>query len=86
MAYGEFIGIARFSKGFNQFFFPNIDKIVEEGRTNEFFEVALNQTLEKCVYGVDVSDLPCIEIDTLDDLDKARGIFYKIADTDNKYK
>jgi choline kinase len=72
-ASGEFIGIAKFSKKFNHLFIDKLNEIVKEKRVNEFFEVALDRTLKSySVYAVDVSDLPCIEVDTPEDYTNAK--------------
>jgi choline kinase len=74
-ANGEFIGIAKFSRKFNQLFIDKLNEVVEEDRVNEFFEVALNRTLKSYnVYAVDVSDLPCIEVDTPEDYNTAKKL------------
>jgi len=78
-SYGEFIGIAKFSEVFNKMFIKKLDEVVNEGKISEFFEEALNRTLENCkLYAIDVSDLPCIEIDTHEDLSKAKEIYLKL--------
>jgi len=72
---GQFIGLAKFSRKFNQLFIDKLNEVVEEGRVNEFFEVALNRALKSYnVYAVDVSDLPCIEVDTPEDYNKAKKL------------
>jgi choline kinase len=74
-ANGEFIGIAKFSRKFNQLFIDKLNEIVEENRVNEFFEVALDRALKSYnVYAVDVSDLPCIEVDTPEDYNTAKKL------------
>jgi len=78
-ASGEFIGIARFSKSFNSLFIDKLKEVVNQGMINEFFEVALNRTLKSYnVYAVDVSDLPCIEVDTYEDFNVAKRIYSEI--------
>jgi len=74
-AHGEFIGIAKFSKKFNQLFIDKLNEVVEEGKVNEFFETALDRTLKSYdVYAVDISDLPCIEVDTYEDYNNAKKL------------
>jgi choline kinase len=74
-AHGEFIGIAKFSKKFNRLFVDKLNEVVEEGKINEFFEVALDRALRSYdVYAVDVSDLPCIEVDTSEDYNNAKKL------------
>jgi len=74
-ALGEFIGIAKFSRKFNRLFVDKLNEVVEEGKINEFFEVVLDRILKSYnVYAVDVSDLPCIEVDTLEDYNTAKKL------------
>ena len=78
-AHGEFIGIAKFSKRFNQLFINKLNDVVKEGKVNEFFEVALDRALKTYdVYAVDVSDLPCIEVDTYEDFNIAKKIAHAL--------
>jgi choline kinase len=74
-AHGEFIGIAKFSRKFNRLFVDKLNEVVEESKINEFFEVALDRILKSYnVYAVDVSDLPCIEVDTIEDYNTAKKL------------
>lgn len=78
---GEFIGIAKFSKKFNNSFIAKLNEVVEEGKADHFFEVALDRALGSFdVYAVDVSDLPCIEVDTYEDFNLARKFYFEIAE------
>ena len=80
-AHGEFIGIAKFSKRFNQLFINKLNEVVKEGKVNEFFEVALDRTLKSYdVYAIDVSDLPCIEVDTYEDFNTAKETYSEITE------
>jgi choline kinase len=79
-AHGEFIGIARFSKRFNHLLIENLNKVVKEGGIDEFFEVALDRALKHYrVYAVDISDLLCVEVDNLEDFNKAKRIYLEIT-------
>lgn len=79
MADGEFVGVAKFSNEINVAFKKRLDEVVKEGKVNAFFELAVQRMLnDGNLYAVDVSDLPCIEIDTYNDLEEARNIFLKI--------
>lgn len=72
---GEFIGVARFSKEFNRRFSDSLKRLVEAGGKADYFEAAIHPLLAKNhVYYEDVSDLPCIEIDFIEDLDRARQL------------
>lgn len=80
-AHGEFVGIAKFSKRFNQLFINKLSEVVKEGKVNEFFEVALDRTLKSYdVYAVDVSDLPCVEVDTYEDFNTAKQFYSEITE------
>jgi len=80
-AHGEFVGIAKFSNRFNQLFINKLNEVVKEGKVNEFFEVALDRTLKSYdVHAVDVSDLPCIEVDTYEDLSIAKKFYSEITE------
>lgn len=76
---GEFIGIAKFSKEINVSFKKKLDEVVKEGKTNAFFELAVQRMLQgHNVYAIDISDLPCIEIDTHQDYNEAKRIYLKM--------
>jgi choline kinase len=80
VADGEFVGIAKFSKETNIMFRRRLDEVVREGKLNAFFELAVHRMLDECsVYAIDVSDLPCIEIDTHIDLEEARSVFLEMG-------
>lgn len=79
-AHGEFIGIAKFSKRFNKLFISKLNEVVEEGKADQFFEVALDRTLKNYdVYAVDVSNLPCIEVDTYEDFNIAKKLCARLG-------
>lgn len=72
---GESIGIEKFSSSGSLKLFDVLQQRVhnEEGE-REFYEALFQQLIDSSVsiYAVDVQNLPCIEIDTFDDLRKAR--------------
>lgn len=79
-AHGEFVGIAKFSQEFNKLFIDKLNEVVGERKVNAFFEVALNRALKHYdVYAIDVSDLPCIEIDSYEDFSVARNIYSRLG-------
>lgn len=81
LAHGEFVGIAKFANEINNSFTRRLEEVVKEGKTNAFFEEALQRLLiDNKFYPVDISDLPCIEIDTHADLREARNLFLKIRE------
>ena len=70
---GEFIGVAKFSSEFSTAFQNSLDHLITAGGTADYFEAAIHPLMsEHPVYYEDVSDLPCIEIDFIEDLEKAR--------------
>lgn len=73
--YGEFIGIAMFSKYDNNLFFQILDECVRDKSTwRYYFEYAANLLCKEHVLtAVDISDLPATEIDFLEDLEFARN-------------
>lgn len=69
---GEFIGVAKFSEKFNGQFAASLSQLIEAGGKADYFEAAIHPLLsETTVHYTDVSDLPCIEIDFVEDLEKA---------------
>jgi len=78
--YGEFIGIAKFSKRIIPMFKERLDEVVHNDRLeNEYFEAAVDRMLiagDATIKAVDVGDLPCIEIDFIEDLERARREIY----------
>ena len=73
---GEFLGVAKFSKEFNHLFSESLIKLIEAGGKSDYFEAGIHPLLNKTeVYYCDVSDLPCLEIDFLEDLNEARSLF-----------
>ena len=73
---GEFLGVAKLSKEFNQEFADSLTRLINAGGKSDYFEAGMHPLLEKTdVYYCDVSDLPCIEIDFIEDLNEARSLF-----------
>lgn len=73
-AYGEFIGVAKFSGAIAPLFIEALRQTIEEpGGEMCYFEAALDRIAATCeLTAVDITDLPCIEIDFPDDLARAR--------------
>jgi len=75
-AHGEFVGIAKFSQKITKPFKKSLDEVVREGKVEAFFELAVDHLLgDYNIYAVDVSDFPCVEIDTYEDYKQARQIY-----------
>lgn len=74
---GEFIGVAKFSSAFAKAFMDSLDRLIEAGGNADYFEAAIHPLMaDHPVYYEDVSDLPCIEIDFIEDLEKARELVH----------
>ncbi len=81
---GEFIGVAKFSKEFNQVFSNSLEQLIQAGGKEDYFEAAIELILNKNhVYLTDVSKYPCLEIDFAEDLKSARAIAER--DKDNLF-
>ena len=66
---GEFLGVAKFSKDFNVLFSNSLTKLIDAGGKSDYFEAGIEPLLKEVdVYYSDVSDLPCLEIDFIEDL------------------
>ena len=73
---GEFLGVAKLSKDFNVLFSNSLTKLIDAGGKSDYFEAGIEPLLEEVdVYYSDVSDLPCLEIDFIEDLNEARSLF-----------
>ena len=73
---GEFIGVAKLSKDFCNLFSNSLKDLIDSGGVNDYFESAIQPILKKIdIYYVDVSEFPCMEIDFIEDLEKARSLF-----------
>jgi choline kinase len=83
-AVGESIGIEKFSKSFGKEIFEILDrKILKENNVNEFYEKTFEEIIARndernSIYSVDVSDYECMEIDTVEDYNKAQNEFKNI--------
>lgn len=77
-ASGESIGIERFSADTAQILFEILDR---RKHRNEFYEASFQEMIDggTGVYAVDSSGLPCMEIDTYEDLTAANELAQKIA-------
>ena len=74
-ALGEFIGVAKFSSEFSHVFSDSLDKLIIAGGKSDYFEAAIQPLLSNYkIYYTDVSDLPCIEIDFIEDLEEAQEL------------
>ena len=73
---GEFIGVAKLSKEFNLRFSGSLENLIDAGGRSDYFEAGMHPLLSEInVYYTDVSDLPCLEIDFIEDLEEARKLY-----------
>ena len=76
-ALGESIGIELFSRDFVRELFVELERMVEQERqVGVFYEAAFQRLIDggRKLFAVDVAELPCMEIDTPEDLETARRI------------
>lgn len=72
---GEFIGVARFSPEFGERLASSLEHLIDSGGKADYFEAAIHPLLtEMEVHYIDISDLPCIEIDFVEDLEEAQKL------------
>ncbi|MGY8751248.1 MAG: phosphocholine cytidylyltransferase family protein [Fidelibacterota bacterium] len=72
---GEFIGVAKFSKEISSKFMNSLERLIASGGNSDYFEAAIHPLMSKHkIYYEDISDLPCIEIDFVEDLEKAHEL------------
>lgn len=77
-AAGESVGIAAFSASFARRLFEVLERRVShEGGRDEWYESAFVELIEagELVYPVDLGKLQAIEVDTAEDLERARNLF-----------
>lgn len=79
---GESIGIEKFSSYFMKELFIILErKITKENNINEFYEASFQEVINQneprnSIYAVDVSQFKCMEIDTIQDYEKAQRIYH----------
>ncbi|MFQ6673631.1 MAG: sugar phosphate nucleotidyltransferase [Fidelibacterota bacterium] len=72
---GEFIGVAKFSQAFGRDLSESLGHLIDAGGKADYFEAAVHPLLaRRDVFHVDVTDLPCIEIDFEEDLVRANEL------------
>lgn len=78
-ASGEYIGVSKFSFKDSKIVFDKMGELIKNGKSNIWYEDAINFVLEKIVAKPIFTDgLPWIEVDTPEDYKKAKKLFYKI--------
>jgi len=79
---GEFIGVARFDSTITDPFIEALEHYDAEGFEMAYFEDALNRITDTSVLSaVDVTDMPCIEVDFPEDIEQAKLKIIKMGDT-----
>ncbi|MCF8566141.1 phosphocholine cytidylyltransferase family protein [Alicyclobacillus tolerans] len=72
ICYGEFIGVAKFAGEFAQAFRQTVFDEAKPGNEMKFFEYALDAMADKSrMFAVDITGLPCVEVDFPEDYDYA---------------
>ena len=72
---GEFIGVAQFNVPFGEKLAASLKHLIDSGGKADYFEAAIHPLLtEMEVHYIDISDLPCIEIDFVEDLEEAQKL------------
>jgi choline kinase len=77
-AVGESVGLEVFSADFAAKLFDTLDRrMLKENRTGEWYEATFVELIERgeSIHPVDLGDLRCMEVDTLEDLSRARDLF-----------
>jgi choline kinase len=77
-AIGESVGLEVFSADFAAKLFDTLDRrMLKEQRTGEWYEATFVELIERgeSVHPVDLGDLRCMEVDTIEDLARARDLF-----------
>jgi choline kinase len=77
-AVGESVGLEVFSADFAAKLFDALDRrMLKEQRTGEWYEATFVELIERgeSVHPVDLGELRCMEVDTLEDLARARDLF-----------
>jgi choline kinase len=77
-AVGESVGLEVFSADFAKKLFDTLDRrMLKEERVGEWYETTFVELAERgeSIHPVDLGELACMEVDTLEDLARAREIF-----------
>lgn len=72
---GEFVGIGKFGASLTEDFITSLKSVIDDGNQMSFFEKAVDLILDKHkIYYEDITEIPVIEIDFPEDLEKAKNI------------
>lgn len=79
-AVGESVGLEVFSPSFAERLFATLERrMLAEGRTGEWYEASFVELVKhgEPLTTVDLGSLDCMEVDTIDDLERARHTFVR---------
>ncbi len=82
VALGESIGIEKFGQKSTEELFAELDRMIQvEGKVKIFYEAAFQRIIDNGhrPFAVDTGTLACIEIDTIEDLESARGMLNRLS-------
>lgn len=73
---GEFIGVTKLGAAFNRKLLASLDEFTKTGETKKFAADGLNRAIQHGgkLFSLDVTGLPAIEIDTLEDYTRAKRL------------
>jgi choline kinase len=77
-AVGESVGLEVFSADFARKLFDTLERrMLIEGRIGEWYEATFVELIERgeSIHPVQLGDFRCMEVDTLEDLSRARELF-----------
>jgi choline kinase len=77
-AAGESVGLEVFSAPFAAKLFATLERrVIDQGQVNEWYESSFVELLEagEAIHAVDLGPLRSLEVDTLEDLERARELF-----------
>jgi choline kinase len=73
---GEYVGIAKIDEKLSSRFRSALDRVIKEGKVNLYYDDVIQELLaDSYIEGVDITDLPVMEIDTIDELEVAIKIY-----------
>ncbi len=87
-SFGEFIGVAKFSKDIYSIFKNSLERTIENEKLyKEYFEYALEKIVKQITLtAINISDIKTIEIDFPEDLERARKLFEEPQNCSEKKK
>jgi len=73
---GEYVGLAMFDRKTGKYFRHALDEAVKNGKINLYYDDIIQKLTAKFyIKAVDLTDLPVMEIDTLEELEEANAIY-----------